>query len=217
MTDCSDQIINCRGRAILRDFIISCTGGDAPIEKFDSLTKLYCEVNSIINISALKNADDIYVKHYLDSIVPYKHFFGECCDVGCGGGFPCLPLAIITGLNFTGVESVGKKLLLIKRCASELGIKNIRSEYARAEELAKLHRSYDTVCARAVADTDKVLSYCAPLAKNGGQVILYKTPRDTAASSAVCKKLKVELCDTIDYVLPQTDISRRLFIYKKSV
>lgn len=217
MTDSSDQIKNCRGRAILRDFIISSTGSDAPIEKFDLLTKLYCEVNSVINISALKKADDIYVKHYLDSIVPYKYFYGECCDVGCGGGFPCLPLAIFTGLNFTGVESVGKKLLLIKRCASELGIKNIRSEYARAEELAKLHRSYDTVCARAVADTDKVLSYCAPLAKNGGQVILYKTPRDTAASTTVCKKLKVELSETIDYGLPQTDISRRLFIYKKSV
>lgn len=208
--------LNCRGREILADFIDTNIGNTALIDMFDRLTVLYNEVNTVINISALRKSDDIYIKHYLDSIVPYKYFDGECCDVGCGGGFPCIPLAMITGLNFTGVESVGKKLLLIKRCASELGIKNISSEYARAEELAKLHKTYDTVCARAVADTDKALSYCAPLARQGGRIILYKTPRDTAASPSVCKKANVELADTVDYVLPQTDISRRLFIYKKS-
>ena len=109
-------------------------------QKFELLTKLYFEVNSVINISAIRTEAEVYIKHYLDSIYPYKYFGGNCCDVGCGGGFPCIPLAIVTGLNFVGLDSVGKKLTLINRCVKEMNLSNITAVHARAEDIAKPDR-----------------------------------------------------------------------------
>lgn len=217
MTDeVKTDLENSRGRKIFSDFLAEkFKNSDELLEKFDKLTEMYFEALSVTNISAIKNVDDIYIKHYLDSIFPYERFSGACCDVGCGGGFPCIPLSLVTDLKITGVESVGKKLLLLHRCVSELHIKNINGEYARSEDLVKLHRSYDTVCARALADTDKALGFCAPLCKSGGQIILYKTQNDHPAKKETCSKLFIELNETFDYVLPGTDIKRRLFIYKK--
>ncbi len=209
------QLEESQGRKIFLDYLTNTLGKPELISTFDALTDIYMQVNSVVNISALKTPDDIYIKHYLDSVVPYEHFTGTVCDVGCGGGFPSLPLAIVTDLKITGLDSVGKKLLLIHRCVSELHITNIKGDYARSEDLVKLHRSYDTVCARALADTDKSLMFCAPLVKNGGTVILYKTQNDSPAKPETLAKCYVALTDTIDYVLPGTDIKRRLFIYKK--
>lgn len=202
------------GKKIFSDYIKTEFDDDSLLEKFEKLTELYTEVNSVINISALREQSDIYIKHYLDSIYPHSYFRGECCDVGCGGGFPCIPLAIVTKLHFTGIDGVGKKLALINKCNAALGT-NITAEHARSEDLVRANRSFDTVCARAVADTDKVFGFCAPLVKSGGRLILYKTQNDLSAKAANVNKFGFTLSETIDYTLPQTDIKRRLFIYEK--
>ncbi len=205
------------GRRIFNQFLhAEFENADDLIQIFDKLTSMYFEVNSVINISALRTVDDVYIKHYLDSLAPHKHFSqGTICDVGCGGGFPTIPLAIVSDDTVTGVESVGKKLLLIHRSVSELHLKNLKSNYARSEDLIKLGRKYDNVCARALADTDKALGFCAPLAKSGGRIILYKSQTDKAAAPETLSKQKVKLLDTVDYVLYGTDINRRLYIYEK--
>ena len=207
-----DSIFN--GKEIFGEFLRDNFADDALSARFETLTKLYFEVNSVINISAIRNESDVYIKHYLDSVYPYKYFSGECCDVGCGGGFPCLPLALVTGLSFVGLDSVGKKLALINRCAAALDIK-ITAVHARSDDLAKQGRLFDTVSARAVSDADKSLGFCAPLAKKGGKIILYKTQNDVAALPATVKKQNVKLIETKDYTLYKTDIQRRLFIYEK--
>ena len=205
-----------KGRAALISFLESNFGEEAEnlIKKFDALTDAYFQFNSVINISALRTVDDVYIKHYLDSIYPYKHFVGGVCDVGCGGGFPCLPLAIITENNYLGIDGVGKKLRLISIAAEKLGLKNVTGEHVRAEELFKV-KKFDTVCARAVADIDTALGFCAPLCKNGGKIILYRTQTDERAVGKTEQKNKIKLSDIIDYELPCTDIKRRLFIYEK--
>ncbi len=216
MTDeLKQQLNSSQGRKIFADFLTNTIKKPEALETFDALTDLYFQVNSIINISAIKTVDDIYIKHYLDSVYPYDRIDGTVCDVGCGGGFPSLPLAIVTDNKITGLDSVGKKLLLIHRCVSELHITNIKGDYARSEDMVKLHRMYDTVCARALADVDKSLMFCAPLTKVGGKIILYKTQNDTQAKPETLEKCYVEPFETVDYVLPGTDIKRRLFIYKK--
>lgn len=197
------------------DFLLENFADGTLINKFEALTKLYFEVNSVINISAIRTESDVYIKHYLDSIYPYKYFSGRCCDVGCGGGFPCLPLAIATGLEFVGLDSVGKKLTLINRCVKEMGLNNISAVHARAEDLAKQGESFDTVSARAVSDVDKTLTYCAPLAKCGGKIVLYKTQNDNPAQKYTENKLNVKLIEATDYLLPNTDIKRRVFVYEK--
>ena len=203
------------GKRALIEFLQQNFDNSTLPNKFETLTKLYFEVNSVINISAIRNESDVYFKHYLDSIYPYKHFSGTCCDVGCGGGFPCLPLALVTDCSYVGLDSVGKKLTLINRCVKEMGLNNITTRHSRSEDLAKQGVSFDTVSARAVSDTDKSLAFCAPLAKKGGKVILYKTQNDSQATSQTEKKLNVRLIVAEDYTLPYTDINRRLFIYEK--
>lgn len=209
------QLETSYGRKIFLRYLTQEVKKPELIDVFDSMTDLYMQVNSIINISALKSVDDIYIKHYLDSVYPYKLFGGTVCDVGCGGGFPSLPLAVVTGLSVTGLDSVGKKLLLIHRCISELHVKNVKTEYARSEDMVKLHRSYDTVCARALADVDKAVTLCAPLTKAGGKLILYRTQNDNPAKSETLEKTGMTLTENTDYVLPETDIKRRILVYTK--
>lgn len=217
MTEISDIISDlekCEGRKILEKYLDAEFGGGY-IEKFDAVTALYVDFNSMINISALKSYDDIYVKHYLDSIAAHKYMIGDCCDVGCGGGFPCIPLAIVTKNSYLGIDGVRKKLGFIEKCAAALGIDNISCRHARAEELKTAADKFDTVCARAVADSDKALSYCAPLAKHGGRIVLYKTQNDDGACKKALEKTKCSLSEIVDYTLFSTDIERRLFIYLK--
>lgn len=216
IADLKSELEASSGRKIFNDYLNSEFDNAKELsEKFDKLTELYFAVNSVINISALRTVDDVFIKHFLDSLYPHKMFKGDVCDVGCGGGFPTIPLAIATGLSVTGVDSVGKKLLLIKRCRSELELDNLYCDYARSEDLVKLYRSYDTVCARALADVDKAISFCAPLTKQGGKVVLYRTQKDEPAKKSTLDKYKVALDETIDYCLPGTDINRRLLIYIK--
>ncbi|MDE5562694.1 MAG: 16S rRNA (guanine(527)-N(7))-methyltransferase RsmG [Clostridiales bacterium] len=212
MTDLIDKEY---GKNVFSDFLLENFSDETLINKFEALTKLYFEVNSVINISAIRTESDVYIKHYLDSIYPYKYFSGRCCDVGCGGGFPCLPLAIVTGLEFVGLDSIGKKLTLINRCVKEMGLNNITAVHSRAEDLAKQGELFDTISARAVSDVDKTLSYCAPLAKKGGKIVLYKTQNDNPAQNSTQAKVKVRLIESKDYTLLNTDIQRRVFIYEK--
>lgn len=211
----AEQIFNSEARQVVKAFLVSNFGSDEKLNLLDKLTYLYFDINSVINISAIRDVDGVYIKHYLDSIQPYKYFSGTCCDVGCGGGFPCLPLAVTTGLDFLGIDGVGKKLALITRARNELGISNVNCLHARSEDLAKQQKRFDTVCSRALADTDKALAFCAPLAQSGGKILLYKSQNDYPASANIEKKYKTELIDTIDYDLYSTDIKRRLFVYVK--
>ncbi|MDE7464114.1 MAG: 16S rRNA (guanine(527)-N(7))-methyltransferase RsmG [Clostridiales bacterium] len=216
ITDIKNELESSNGRKIFNAFVSAEFENAAElIEKFDRLTELYFEVNAVINISALRTVDDVYIKHYLDSLYPYKHFSGAVCDVGCGGGFPTIPLAIATGLPITGVDSVGKKLQLIKRSQAELALDNLKFDYSRSEDLAKRRLIFDTVCARALADVDKAVSFCAPLLKPHGKLVLYRTQNDEPAKKSICDKYNVSLNETQDYVLPGTDIKRRLLIYRK--
>lgn len=203
------------GKKAFADFLQQNFADSTLLSKFEALTKLYFEVNAVINISAIRTESDVYLKHYLDSIYPYKYFGGKCCDVGCGGGFPCLPLAIVTGHSFVGLDSVGKKLTLINRSIKELGLNNITSCHSRSEDLSKKGNLFDTVSARAVSDTDKSLEFCAPLAKKGGKIVLYKTQNDSPTSQKTENKLNVRLTVSEDYTLPYTDINRRIFIYER--
>ncbi len=211
----AEEIQNSTGRKIFGDFLTDELKKPELLPMFDRLTEMYFDVNGIVNISALRTVDDVYIKHYLDSLYPYSEFEGTVCDVGCGGGFPSLPLAIATDLKITGLDSVGKKLMLIHRAVSELHLKNIKADYARSEDLVKLGRKYDTVCARALADTDKSLTFCAPLINIGGKIILYRTQNDTEPKAETLEKLYIHRIKTTDYVLPQTDIKRRLMVFGK--
>ena len=98
--------------------------------KMDALGDLYVEWNSKINVVSRKDIDELYVRHVLHSLAIAKVCTFEAgakvCDIGCGGGFPTIPLAILfPEVEFTAVDSIGKKITVVREVATALGLTNV--------------------------------------------------------------------------------------------
>lgn len=123
-------------------------------ERFVRLYDLYAEWNARINVVSRKDFDSLYLKHVLHSlaIACACRFDGgaQVCDVGTGGGFPAVPLAIFfPGAHFTAADSIGKKITVVRAVASALGLDNLEAVNCRAEALPG---GYDYVVSRAVTE-----------------------------------------------------------------
>ncbi len=121
-------------------------------EQFDQLHILYTEWNEKINVISRKDIENLYVNHVLHSlgiakVVSFKSGT-DILDVGTGGGFPGIPLAILfPEVNFHLVDSIGKKITVVRGVADAIGLKNVKAEQIRAEQLKT---EYDFVVSRAV-------------------------------------------------------------------
>jgi 16S rRNA (guanine527-N7)-methyltransferase len=118
------------------------------------LKELYVDWNEKINVISRKDMDNFYLHHVLHSLTIATRFNFkagmEVMDLGCGGGFPGVPLAILfPEAQFHLVDSIGKKLKVVNEIAEAAGIKNITTQHARAEEIK--NRQFDAVVSRAVA------------------------------------------------------------------
>lgn len=121
-------------------------------EQFDQLHILYTEWNEKINVISRKDIENLYVNHVLHSlgiakVISFKSGT-DILDVGTGGGFPGIPLAILfPEVNFHLVDSIGKKITVVRGVADAIGLKNVKAEQIRAEQLKT---EYDFVVSRAV-------------------------------------------------------------------
>ena len=134
---------------------------DQQRNQFNMLDSLYREWNQKINVISRKDIDKLYLHHVLHSLAIAKwiQFRPETkiLDVGCGGGFPGIPLAIyFPHINFHLVDSIGKKLKVVDAVADELSLTNVRTSHTRAEELKT---SYDFIISRAVAPLSKLVHW----------------------------------------------------------
>src|SRR5690554_5060791 len=131
------------------------------IAQFTQLEKLYREWNEKINVISRKDIDELYIKHVLHSlaiaqIIQFKDG-SEILDVGTGGGFPGIPLAILfPNVNFHLVDSIQKKINVVNGVAESIGLKNIQAEQKRAE---KIKTKYDFVVSRAVTQMPKFVGW----------------------------------------------------------
>lgn len=152
---------------------------DENIRKFYNLTVKMVETNQVMNITALTTMDKIIPLHYADcvkavALIPQN---ATVADIGCGGGFPILPLAIVRpDLQLVGIDSTEKKIRYVQNTADELGL-SVTAISGRAENLAKqtdYRDHFDVVISRAVARLNVLDELCMPFVKVGGQFIALK-------------------------------------------
>jgi len=145
--------------------------------------ELVLQWNQSVNITAIKDPIEFEEKHIVDSlsVACFPEFVASknVIDVGTGAGLPGIPLAIFSPeKEFLLLDSVGKKLKIVEAMAKELGLKNVRTLHARAEDPAhdRAYRErFDFVVARALANMSVLSEYCIPYAKVGGWFVAYKT------------------------------------------
>jgi 16S rRNA (guanine527-N7)-methyltransferase len=137
------------------------------IEQLNKLLPLYSEWNSKINVISRKDIDALYLHHVLHSLSILKFYDftpgSEMLDLGTGGGFPGIPLAILCpDVEFYLIDGTQKKLKVVQSVADQLELKNISVKHIRAEYLKK---KFDMVVTRAVAGSEKLLEWGRPLLK----------------------------------------------------
>jgi 16S rRNA (guanine527-N7)-methyltransferase len=145
----------------IRDYFIGLSSQQ--YAQFDKLESIYRHWNNLINVISRKDIDHFFIHHVLHSLsiarlIQFKEQ-SRILDLGTGGGFPGIPLAIFfPQVKFHLVDSIGKKIKVVNEVAQELGLSNVRAEQIRAE---KLNGKYDFIVSRAVAQWDDLYKWSA--------------------------------------------------------
>ncbi len=204
------------------------------LEKLEKLKKnnnlkkfseVFLEKNKVINLISKNDAKVLFEKHIFDSLSIEKFFEKynvkyagmSMLDIGTGGGFPSVPIAICyPEINVIGLDSIAKKIRAIEDFKNDLKLDNLTLINDRAENLKT---KYDIVVSRAVSRLDKVVEYAMPLLKDGGYFVCYKSKQVfdeiREAKEAIFKK-KAELLEVIEYKLPlEENFERFLVVIKK--
>lgn len=186
------------------------------------------EWNKVMNLTAITEEEDVYVKHFLDSlsilnVVSSEDLKGKkIIDVGTGAGFPGLVLAIcFPDSSVTLMDSLNKRITFLNDTIQKTGIQNAVCIHARAEELARnksYREKYDIAVSRAVANLSTLSEYCLPFVKNGGSFIAFKSEKaeeEMPAGKKAISELGGVLKIKKDFILPGTDYARSLLVIEK--
>ena len=148
--------------------------------RLEALSNHMLEVNKTLNLTAIKDEDGVILKHLVDStaIIPFIPENATLCDIGCGGGFPSLVIAILRpDVSVFSVDSVSKKVAYVENTAKLLGLTNESVSNERAEVLGQgdKREKFDIVTARAVGRLNLISELCLPLVKVGGSFLAMKS------------------------------------------
>ena len=197
-------------------------------QRLYALTSRMLEVNEHMNLTAIKDEKAIILRHYADSLAICEHIphGASIIDVGCGAGFPTLPLAIFRpDLKITALDSTAKRIDYVNQTANLLGLDNVTAIAERAEALGndpKYREKFDCATARAVAALPILSELCIPFVKVGGKFIAMKAQKAEAeinASLSAIKKCGAELENQISSPLISDDSpseTRIIVISKKT-
>lgn len=196
---------------------------DAQIAQLEDFTARMLETNKVMNLTRITDPKEIAEKHLLDcaSLLQAADFSKKSVvDVGCGAGFPGMPLHILCpSCELTLLDSLEKRIRFLQGCIDAMNLSDIEAVHARAEEFAAKHREqYDFAVSRAVAQLNVLAELSLPLVKQGGAFIAMKS-KDTDEELERAKKairlLGGEIEKIIDYTIPHTEITHRLVVIRK--
>lgn len=196
---------------------------DAQIAQLEDFTARMLETNKVMNLTRITDPKEIAEKHLLDcaSLLQAADFSKKSVvDVGCGAGFPGMPLHILCpSCKLTLLDSLGKRIRFLQGCIDAMNLSDIEAVHARAEEFAaKRREQYDFAVSRAVAQLNVLAELSLPLVKQGGAFIAMKS-KDTDEELERAKKairlLGGEIEKIIDYTIPHTEITHRLVVIRK--
>jgi len=203
------------------------------------LLNVFLAENQKLNLTALRTEKDCWIGNVLDALALLDLFsetlhpttprlrgagrsIPTMLDIGTGGGFPLLPLAItMPESQFTGLDATKKKIDAVQRILEHIHCSNVRIICRRVEELAHEpdHRAqYDVVLARAVAPLNVLLEYSAPFAKKNGKLVFWKSmhiKEELEESLAARSILSCHLVHTHTYELPEGFGKRQLLLFEK--
>lgn len=195
---------------------------DMALDRFELLEQRLVRWNNHINLTAITEPDEIVIKHFVDSLSIFSAVDlprgASVIDVGCGAGFPGLPLLIARpDLDLTFLDSVGKKLSFIKEVMRYNGLMG-DVVHDRAENIGlsiKYRESFDFAVTRAVAPLNMLAEYCLPLVKVGGMYVSMKgADNEVELGKNAIEKLGGKIENIVSLELPTGD-KRNLILIRK--
>ena len=182
--------------------------------------------NEKVNLTNITDPEEFHVKHILDSIMcldfPEYVKAETVIDVGTGGGFPGIPLAVCSpDKDFLLLDSLNKRLKIIGELTEELGINNVKLLHSRAEDAARnkeYREKYDICVSRAVSNLATLSEYCLPFIKVGGYLLAYKGPEAEKELENAAKALETlggEAVEIRDTQMADYGLEHRILVIKK--
>lgn len=199
---------------------------DYQMGQFRQYYEMLIEKNKVMNLTAITEWEEVIDKHFIDSISLVKavDLTGRkyVLDLGCGAGFPGIPLKIVfPEMKIILLDSLNKRILFLQDVIRELKLEDVEALHGRAEDYAKkaeYREQFDYCVSRAVANLTTLSEYCLPYVKVGGKFISYKSGKVKEELTEIKKAMfllggKVE--DVISFSLPETDIERNFVVIQK--
>lgn len=188
------------------------------LNKLEKLYNIMIDYNKNVNLTRITKKEEVYLKHYYDSLTLIKgtdlNNINTMCDIGTGAGFPGLIIKIFyPNINITLVDSLNKRIIYLNKVINELELKNIKAMHSRAEDLSRNEDDkFELVVSRAVARIDKLTKFCMPIVKKNGTFIAMKA-KFTEEESLIDKKYNNY--KIIKFNLPIENSERSLVIFNK--
>ena len=178
------------------------------LNQLEKYYELLVEYNKVMNLTGITEKEEVYLKHFYDSLTIIKVIdlknVNSLCDIGTGAGFPGLVLKIVfPNLKVTLLDSLNKRINFLNTVIEELKLENIETIHARAEEYAILNRNkFDITTSRAVAHLSILLEYAIPITKENGYFIPLKGNIDEelneSENALKCLNSKIEKIENFE-------------------
>ena len=200
---------------------------DRQKEQYERYFELLVEWNEKINLTAITDKDEVYLKHFYDSVAPILQGLIEnqpirLLDIGAGAGFPSLPMKILfPELDVTIIDSLNKRINFLHLLAEELGLSGVHFYHGRAEDFAQdkaFRAQFDLVTARAVARMQVLSELTIPYLKVGGRLLALKAsnaPEELEEAKNALNLLFSKVEDNLQYELPNGDPRYITIVEKK--